>query len=505
MSFAERCGLDSPLRQAQCAQVLRQIEATGIEQIRLSWCDQHGQLRGKTLTPRAVKKALHDGIGMVSTILLKDTSDRTVYKIFEEGGVVDLPGFEAASNLVLLPDPGSFRQLPWAHNTAWLQCQAWFPNGEPVLLDTRRQLQNALQTLQQAGFAMQCGLEIEFHIYKVKDGGWNTTLDPDQGAWPGLPPALQMIHPGYNLLSESWSDLSAEPLGIVQRTAQALGLPLTSLEIELGPSQVEAVFDVTDALTAADNMVLFRSGVMQALRHAGYWASFMCRPPFPNIMSSGWHLHQSVIDITSGHNAFARGRPQAGTGPRDALHTLSATGAHYLAGLLTHAAAMAALAVPTINGFERFRPNALAPQAIVWGRDNRGAMLRVVGAAGDAATHIENRIGEPAANPYLYIASQIYAGLDGVQRQLEAPPATVSPYTNEDAAASASGASAGQICLPASLGEALEALRADPTYSAGFGNLFLGYYQRIKQSELDRYALADDKADWQKREYFSRI
>ena len=92
MSFAERCGLDSPLRQARCAQVLRQIEATGIEQIRLSWCDQHGQLRGKTLTPRAVKKALHDGIGMVSTILLKDTSDRTVYKIFEEGGVVDLPG-----------------------------------------------------------------------------------------------------------------------------------------------------------------------------------------------------------------------------------------------------------------------------------------------------------------------------------------------------------------------------------------------------------------------------
>jgi glutamine synthetase len=505
MSFAERCGQDSPERQARCAQVLRLIESTGIEQIRLSWCDQHGQLRGKTLTTRAIQKALQDGIGMVSTILLKDTSDRTVYKIFEEGGVADLPGFEAAGNLVLLPDPASFRQLPWAANTGWLQCQAWFQNGEPVLLDTRRLLQNALQTLKQAGFSMQCGLEIEFHIYKVQDGGWNNTLDPDQAAWPGLPPAVQMIHPGYNLLSEAWSDLSALPLRIVQHTAEALGLPLTSLEIELGPSQVEAVFDVTDALTAADNMVLFRSGVTQALRRAGYFASFMCRPPFPNIMSSGWHLHQSLIDNTTGRNAFARERSHEGTAHRDALHTLSANGAHYLAGLLAHAAAMAALAVPTINGFERFRPNALAPQSIVWGRDNRGAMLRVVGVAGDAATHLENRIGEPAANPYLYIASQIYAGLNGIGRRLEAPPATVSPYSNEGAAAAANGPNADQIRLPATLGEALEALHSDPIYRVGFGALFLGYYQRVKQSEVDRYALADDKADWQKREYFSRI
>jgi glutamine synthetase len=109
-----------------------------------------------------------------------------------------------------------------------------------------------------------------------------------------------MIHPGYNLLAESWIDMAEEPLRIVQHTAQALGLPLQSLEIELGPSQVEAVFDATDALTAADNMVLFRNGVRQALRRAGYHASFMCRPPFPHIMSSGWHLHQSLVDRRHG-------------------------------------------------------------------------------------------------------------------------------------------------------------------------------------------------------------
>ena len=493
MSFAERCGADSPARQAACTRLLALIAASGTEQIRLSWCDQHGQLRGKTLTARALANALQEGIGMVSTLLLKDTSDRTVYKVFEEGGVADLPGFEAASNLVLLPDPASFQQLPWAHKTGWLQCQAWFQNGQPVLLDTRRVLQNALQTLKHRGFAMRCGLEVEFHIYKVASDGWNNTLDPAQAAWPGQPPAVQMVHPGYNLLSEAWADISAEPLRIVQHTAQALGLPLTSLEIELGPSQVEAVFDATDALTAADNMVLFRSGVSQALRRAGYHATFMCRPPFPNIMSSGWHLHQSIANLANGRNAFARERPRDGTGTHDAEHALSATGAHYLAGLLAHAPAMAALAVPTINGFERFRPNALAPQSICWGPDNRGAMLRVVGAAGVATTHIENRIGEPAANPYLYIASQIHAGLDGVARQLPAPPATASPYAE------------GQALLPTSLAAALEALQNDTIYEAGFGKHFVDYYCRIKQSEIDRFAHADDKADWQRREYFSRL
>ena len=88
------------------------------------------------------------------------------------------------------------------------------------------------------------------------------------------------------------------------------------------------------------------------------------------------------------------------------------------------AAAMAVFCAPTINAYGRFRPNAMAPQAVIWGRDNRGAMLRVLGRAATPATRIENRIGEPSANPYLYIAAQIHAGLDGIERGLAAPPAT---------------------------------------------------------------------------------
>ena len=120
-------------------------------------------------------------------------------------------------------------------------------------------------------------------------------------------------------------------------------------------------------------------------------------------------------------------------------------------------------------------------------------MLRVVGECGDVGTRIENRIGEPMANPYLYMASQIHAGLDGIARQLKAPPATDAPYGTADPR------------LPTSLGEALEALQADTALCDALGRDFIDYLVRIKQSELTRHDAAEDKLDFQRREYFSRF
>ncbi len=95
---------------------------------------------------------------------------------------------------------------------------------------------------------------------------------------------------------------------------------------------------------------------------------------------------------------------------------------HYLAGLLAHARAAAAFTTPTINGYKRYRAYSLAPDRAIWAGDNRGVMVRVLGQPGDPATHLENRVGEPLANPYLYMASQIYAGLDGVAQESRAGP-----------------------------------------------------------------------------------
>ena len=475
-----------------CAQ---RIQDSDLQWIRFVWCDTHGQTRGKTLTRPAALRALAQGVGMVSTLMLKDTSDRTAYRVFEPGLSEALPGFAFANNLLLRPLADRFHVLPWAHQTGWIQCQPVHANGDIVPLDTRWQLQRALDKLAAKGLGMRCGLEIEFHIYRLNDAAHRNDLDPSRAAWPGLAPEVSLIHPGYQLLSEQWFDMAEAPMRIVQETAAGLGLPLSSLEIELGPSQVEAVFEATDALTAADNMVLFRNGVQQALRRAGYHATFMCRPPFENIMSSGWHLHQSLVELDSGRNIWMRTTPAAGSQRHDASHWLSDDGGHYLAGLLAHAKGMTVCCTPTANGFGRFRPNALAPQSILWGADNRGAMLRVIGGAGDAATRIENRLGEPAANPYLYMASQIHAGLAGMAQQAVPPEATQAPYGDEAHVAR----------IPTHLREALSAFAQDRVMCEGFGQDFVDYYSRIKTAEWQRLDAAEDPIEFQRREYFSRI
>jgi glutamine synthetase len=229
--------------------------------------------------------------------------------------------------------------------------------------------------------------------------------------------------------------------------------------------------------------VLFRAAVKQIARRHGYLASFMCRPALPNMMSSGWHLHQSLIETRSRRNAFAF----------DHRDVLSTVGKYYLGGLLSHARAAAAFTTPTINGYKRYRPYSLAPDRAIWARDNRGAMVRVLGQPGDAATRLENRVGEPAANPYLYVASQIYSGLDGIARRLDPGPSADTPY--EAVAA----------LLPKNLGEALTALRADETFRAGFGAGFVDYYTHIKAAELERFQKESreqpEPTPWEQKEY----
>jgi glutamine synthetase len=499
MTLAERAGFTAEAGRARAAAVeavLARVREAGLAQVRIAWGDLHGTFRGKTLVldaeARALRSAFDDGIGLVSTILLKDTSDRTAFKVFDPSAPAALPGMRGANNLLLLPDPASFVVLPWAGSasggTGWLRAETFFADGAEVPIDPRRVLQRALAALAQRGFGLVCGLEVEFHVYRIVDDA----LAAEAAAWPAEPPAVRLLHPGYNLLAENWADLAHEVLALVREHTLALGLPLRSLEIELGPSQFEAVFGAVDALQAADQMLLFRNGMRQALRRAGYHASFVCRPPLPNTIASGWHLHQSLVRLDGGGNAFRREAPRAGAAPGDAESVLSTEGAHWLAGLLAHARGMAALCAPTLPAYSRYQGSVMAPQAALWGRDNRGAMLRVLGEAGDAATRIENRLGEPMANPYLYMAAQVFAGLDGLARRALPPPATEEPYADAP------------VRLPTSLAEALDALAADDAMQAGLGGPLARLFETVKRQELARHAAAEDREAWLRREYFGR-
>jgi glutamine synthetase len=492
MTLASRCGLAGPAREAALAALLARLRDERIETLRVAWCDLHGALRGKTLVvgadPAWLRGPFADGIGMVSTVLLKDSADRTAFKVFEPGALDALSGFGAANNLLLLPDPASLQLLPWAPGTAWVRGETCWADGTPVAADPRRVLQRALASLHEAGYGLRCGLELEFHVWRIVGEGAGADRAADD-AWPAEPPLLAPVHPGYQLLSEAHADRADEVLALVRRTALGLGLPLRSLEIELGPSQFEAVFAATDALTAADQVVLFRNGVRQALRRAGFHASFCCRPPLPHAVASGWHLHQSLVD-RDGRNAMRR---DVAAGDRlDARQLLSDAGVHWLGGLLAHAAGASALAATTIPAYGRYRHSPMAPQAAVWGRDNRGALLRVIGGPGDDATRIENRAGEPAANPYLYIAAQVWAGLDGLRQALDPGPATESPYAE------------GAPPLPGALAEALDALAADAVLMQGLGAEMATVLLAVRRNELARHAAAEDPAAWERREYLAR-
>jgi glutamine synthetase len=289
---------------------------------------------------------------------------------------------------------------------------------------------------------------------------------------------VSFISQGYQYPTETRFDQAEPILEAVRRDVLALGLPLRSVEIELGPSQCEFTFHPQIGMAPADTMMLFRSAVKQVCRRQGYLASFMCRPRIPHVMSSGWHLHQSLRDRASGANAFMA---------LDDGQPLSGVGRHFLGGLIEHARAAAAFTTPTINGYKRFRPYALAPDRVIWGHDNRGVMVRALGGPGDTATRLENRVGEPAANPYLYMASQIVAGLDGIARRLEPGSCADTPYET-----------AGPF-LPKSLDEALAALRQDACFAEAFGHSFIDYYLGIKQFEIARYQA--EVTEWEQREY----
>ena len=475
MSFVAQHGIWNDDQRAAARELAQALRAGSVEVVRFVFADQHGVTRGKTLVAAEALSLLEEGVSLTSTLLLKDTAHRTAYPIFSAGGGPGIAEMQGAADVLIVPDPSTFRILPWAPSSGWVLCDPYFHDGRPVPFGTRHILARAVESLKRRGYAFVAGLEVEFHVFRATD----PHMAPADAGQPGTPPAVELLSHGYQYLTELRYDLVEPVMELLRKNVQAIGLPLRSLEVEYGPSQFEFTFAPQAGLANADAMLLFRNLVKQVCRRAGYHATFMCRPALPNVFSSGWHLHQSLTDLASGVNAFAA--------PAGASTPLSELGMHWLGGLMAHARGAAALSTPTINGYRRFRPNSLAPDRVAWAHDNRAAMLRVLG-RGAAASRVENRVGEPAANPYLYFASQILSGTDGLLRKLDPGPSADAPY---ETAAPA---------LPRSLREALAALREDACMAAGLGSDFVAYFCRLKEAELARFDA--EVTDWEQREYF---
>jgi glutamine synthetase len=366
-------------------------------------------------------------------------------------------------------------------------CDVYFSSGAPMPIDGRGLMRRQLADLASAGYDFLGGIEVEYYIVKVD----SDRIEPENAGFTPPPPAVSVFERGYQYLSEVRLDSVAATLEALRDGLGAVGLPPRSMEDEWGPGQMEFSFSPIGGLAAADAVVLFRSAVKQMCQRRGLLATFMCRPALPNFFSSGWHLHESLIRRQDGSNAFAF------AGSDEVLSTI---GLSFVAGLLEHSRPMTVFAAPTVNGYKRFRPYSFAPDRICWAVENRGALVRVQGAPGDSNSHVEMRMGEPAANPYLYMSANIAAGLDGLRRSLAPPPAVeADPYA------------ADAPPLPASLHEAVGALVEDDFFRKAFGDVLVDYLVQMKRAELARYdtAIAENPpaegqevSDWEMREYF---
>ena len=281
----------------------------------------------------------------------------------------------------------------------------------------------------------------------------------------GRPIETPPVEPGYHYHSETNMDLMQPVFDALADAFETLGLGLRSIENEWGPGQVECTFAPCAALQAADNVLLFRTATRQICRRLGDFATFMCRPALKGFYSSGWHLHQSLTDASTGANLFTP--PKSG-------EILSPLGQSYLAGLLQYAGLALCLRrrrSMAIAGSGRTRWRPIASH----GRTTIAAPWSEYWRAGDPATRLENRIGEPAANPYLFILSQVVAGLAGIETNASLPPPSDEPYA------------AGRPMLPKSLPEALDALDKEPLFRRALGDTFIDYFVKLKRTEAERY------------------
>ncbi len=254
-SFVERHGLWSDAQAKGAAQIERIVKKEKLEVVRFSFADQHGVLRGKTLVAAEVAGAMRAGVTITTTLLAKDTAHRTVYPVFTPGGGFAMTEMEGGGDFVMVADPSTFRILPWANKTGWMLCDIYFSNGKPVPFSTRARCRDALATLAKAGFDFLSGLEVEFHLFRLE----NPRLAPADVTWPPEAPDVSLLTQGYQYLTESRFDMLDPAVEILRRGIEQLGLPLRSVEVELGPSQCEFTFRPQLGLDSADAMVLFRA------------------------------------------------------------------------------------------------------------------------------------------------------------------------------------------------------------------------------------------------------
>ena len=285
--------------------------------------------------------------------------------------------------------------VPWEPGVAMCFARAEGMHHGPLTVDPRQALLRQVERAAAIGIDLQVGTELEFYL-----------LDPDTGR------PRDKGNDCYGLARAA----ELEPvLGPMRRELAEMGIPIEQSNPEYAAGQVEVNIRYDSAMIAADRVVMFRSLVKQLAARHSLNATFMAKP-FIDESGNGFHLHYSLW--SEGKNIFA----DAGK--------LNDRGRHFLGGMQQRMAEASICGAATVNAYRRRQPLSFCPVNASWGLDNRTVALRVIEGS-DSAVRIEKRDAGADCNPYLLMAADIAAGLDGIEGKTE-PTAITTGNAYED-------------------------------------------------------------------------
>ena len=418
-------------------EVLSRIAEDRVEFVRFEQTDLHGISRSKTIPAKHVEFFSRGGLNF----LLGQLGFDAQAGVAPGTGYLEDRGFPDSK---LFPDLDTYAVLPWADSTARLLCTPHFFDGTPAPASPRLAMARLCEALAGEGYRHLAGYEYELYLVRSEDR---------QPPFTGI----QIFATLRNSFDEGF-------VTEVLRAMPQVGVDIITSNAEYGPGQMEINFAPAIGLAAADQAFTFKNGIKEIARRHGYMASFMTKP-YADHSACGCHLHESLVEIASGRNAFAEDDTTPGR--------LSELGRWWIGGQLAHLPALTAFFAPTVNCGKRFKLWSFAPTNATWGLENRTVAIRVKGLAG-AGLHTENRVPCGASNPYLVGAAAIAAGLDGIRNRIEPPPPTEGLAYGSD----------GPTPIPTRLEAALDELEKDMVLRGLLGEELIHLFLAVKRHEI---------------------
>jgi glutamine synthetase len=438
-------------------------EADGVEFFFAMFVEMHGKPCAKMIPASAFDVLVGGGAGFAG---------------FAAGPMGQSP---ADPDMIAMPDPASYALAPWQPGLAVLQCDIHV-EGEPWPYTPRLILKRMLEQTAERGLVYNVGFEAEYFLVRRRDGGGIDLADELDRAEA----------PCYDAkgLTRMYDHLTT-----VSKYMNELGWANYANDHEDANGQFEQNFAYSDALTSADRLIFYRYMVHTLAHRAGMAATFMPKP-FGNLTGSGLHMHSSLWDAKSGAELFSDADDPKGLG-------LSELAYHYIGGLVEHAPALAAVTCPTVNSYKRFGVGApqsgatWAPAYATYGGNNRTQMLRIPDGG-----RVENRGCDGSANPYLALAAQLAAGLDGIDRELDpGEPNRDNLHVLDPDEIRGRGIKS----LPPTLLHAVDELVTDDVLREALGKTpggdYIDYFAKVKREEFHSWHSV--VSDWEVERYLT--